>query len=89
MPARTHAKLMTKNQTKISLSPHRHFIEHLMGVFGKQPFERNWNYKTSSFSIRQLRSTTRMSSCNNHFAEDQIDDDNGKIELEKVMSSEN
>jgi hypothetical protein len=30
-----------------------------------------------------------MSSWNNHFAEDQIDDDNGKIELEKVMSSEN
>jgi hypothetical protein len=30
-----------KIELKISLYPHRHFTEHLAGVFGKQQFENN------------------------------------------------
>jgi hypothetical protein len=73
---------MMKSQTKINLCPHRHFTKLLVGVFMKQPFEHNWNSKTTSFSIRQFKSTIGMSSCNNHFAEDQINE-NRKTELEK------
>jgi hypothetical protein len=31
--------MLTKIRLKISLSPHRHFTEHLVGVFGKPPRE--------------------------------------------------
>jgi hypothetical protein len=39
--ARTRARLVTKIKPKISSCHHRHFTEHLVGVFRKQPFESN------------------------------------------------
>jgi hypothetical protein len=64
--ARPHAR-STKNGSKNSLYPHRHFTEQLVGGFGKSPKESNLNYKTSRFLIRQLKSKTEMSSCNNPY----------------------
>jgi hypothetical protein len=58
---------MTKIVSKNSLYPHKHFTEYLVGVFRKSPRESNLNYKTSKFSIRQLKSKIEMSSYNNPY----------------------
>jgi hypothetical protein len=55
MLVRTRVRLATKIRSKLSLCHHRHFTEHLVGAFGKSPRESDLNYKTSSFSIRQLK----------------------------------
>jgi hypothetical protein len=55
VPARPQARSTIRDRSKDSLYPHSHFTEHLVGAFRKSPRERNFNYKTSSFSIRQLK----------------------------------
>jgi hypothetical protein len=42
---RPHKRLTTKTQLKNSLSPLRHFTEHLVCVFGKLPWENNLDHK--------------------------------------------
>jgi hypothetical protein len=37
---------MTKIESKLNLYPHRHFIEHLVGAFGKSPRESDLNHET-------------------------------------------
>jgi hypothetical protein len=36
------------SKTTTTLSPHKHFIEHLVGVLEKQPWELNENKENSS-----------------------------------------
>jgi hypothetical protein len=50
--------MATKNRPKISSSPHRHFIEHLMSVTKKPPQEHRKNKKNSSFLIGRLKNNT-------------------------------
>jgi hypothetical protein len=48
----------TKIDSKNSLYPFRHFIEHLVGVFRKLPRRNNLDDESSRFLIRWLKSTT-------------------------------
>jgi hypothetical protein len=41
----------TKIDSKNSVYPHRHFTEHLMGVFGKSPRKSNLNHESLSLLI--------------------------------------
>jgi hypothetical protein len=47
---------MTKIDSKNSLSPLRHFTEHLVGVFEKLPRENDLDHESSGLSIRWLNS---------------------------------
>jgi hypothetical protein len=60
MSVRPRARSTTKIRSNNSLYHHMHFIEHLVGAFGKPPRECNLNCKTSSFSIRQLKNKTGL-----------------------------
>jgi hypothetical protein len=48
---------MTKIESKNSLSPLRHFTEHVVGVLGKLPRENDLDHESSRLSIRWLNST--------------------------------
>jgi hypothetical protein len=52
---------MTKTRLKTSLSPLRHFTEHLVSVFGKLPRENDLDHKSSRLLIRWLNGTPRES----------------------------
>jgi hypothetical protein len=57
---------MTKIDSKNSLSPLRHFTEHLVDVFGKLPRENDLDHKFSKLLIRWLKSTTEIQPATNH-----------------------
>jgi hypothetical protein len=57
MLVRPHERSTTKTRLKNSLSPLRHFTEHLVGVFGKLPWKNNLDHKYPRLSIRWLNST--------------------------------
>jgi hypothetical protein len=61
MLARTRARLTTKIESKISLYPHSHFTEHLVGAFGKPPQESDLNHESSSLLIQWLKHYTGIS----------------------------
>jgi hypothetical protein len=52
---KTTQEIIKKTILKSSLSPLRHFTEHLVDVFGKLPWENNIDH---NFLIRWLKSTT-------------------------------
>jgi hypothetical protein len=54
---KTTQRLSTRTRLKNSLSPLRHFTEHLVDVFGKLPLENNSDHNSSRLSIRHLKST--------------------------------
>jgi hypothetical protein len=54
---RPHEKSTTKIDSKNSLSPFRHFTEHLVGVFEKLPRENDLDHEFSRLSTRWLNST--------------------------------
>jgi hypothetical protein len=56
--SKTTREIDDKNRLETSLSPLRHFTEHLVNEFVKLSRENDLNHKTSSFSIRQLKSNT-------------------------------
>jgi hypothetical protein len=47
-----------RDGSKDGLYPHSHFTEDLVGAFRKSSQESNFNYKTLSFLIRQLKNNT-------------------------------
>jgi hypothetical protein len=61
MLARQRMRSKTKIDSKNSLYSYRHFTEHLMDMFEKSPWESDFNYKISSFLIRQLKNMTETS----------------------------
>jgi hypothetical protein len=50
---------ITKIDSKNSLYPHKHFIEHLVDAFEKSPRENNLNHESSSLLIRRLKNKYR------------------------------
>jgi hypothetical protein len=54
---RPHERSTTKTRLKNSLSPLRHFTEHLVDVFEKLPWKNDLDHKSSRLSIRWLNST--------------------------------
>jgi hypothetical protein len=51
---------MTKIDSKNSLSPLRHFTEHLEGVLGKLPRENDLDHESSGLLIQWLNSTPEI-----------------------------
>jgi hypothetical protein len=91
MPARTRVISMRKIRSKLSLYPHRYFTEHLVDAFKKSPQESNLNQEPSNLWIRRLKNHIGLhlqQSLHRTELGDQIDDKK-KMELEKVMNSEN
>jgi hypothetical protein len=54
---RTTREIDDKDRLENSLSPLRHFTEHLAGVLGKLPRENDLDHESSRLSIRWLNST--------------------------------
>jgi hypothetical protein len=56
---RPRVRSITKIDSKNSLYPHKHFIEHLVDAFEKSPRENNLNHESSSLLIRRLKNKYR------------------------------
>jgi hypothetical protein len=57
---RQHERSTTKINSKSSLSPLRHFTEHLVGVFGKLPRENDLDRESSRLSIWGVNGTPEI-----------------------------
>jgi hypothetical protein len=60
---RPHKRSTTKTRLKNSLSPLRHFTEHLVGVFEKLPRENDLDRESSRLLIRAGQCHARDSTC--------------------------
>jgi hypothetical protein len=63
---RSRESSTTQIDSENSLSPLRHFTEHLVGVFEKLSPENNLDHESSSLSIRWLNSTPVIQPATNH-----------------------
>jgi hypothetical protein len=57
---RPHKRSTTKTRLKNSLSPLRHFTEHLVGVFEKLPWENDLDRESSRLLIRRVNATPEI-----------------------------
>jgi hypothetical protein len=62
-------RLTTKINSKNSLSPLRHFTEHLVSVFGKLPRENDLDHESPRLLIRWLKGTTGFQPATTHTLE--------------------
>jgi hypothetical protein len=73
---------MIKIRSKSSLDPHKHFTEHLVGVFKKSPRKNDMNHESSSLLIRWLKNITGTRSCNNPHTRTWIDASKNTCEID-------
>jgi hypothetical protein len=67
--SKTTREIDDKNRLKNSLSPLRHFTEHLVSVFGKLPRKNDLDHESPRLLIRWLKGTTGIQPATTHTLE--------------------